>query len=125
MKIDPFATEIVTLRVPLTAGERTVKELSFHPPTLMDLLAAGKYQEATIPFYAELLRSLTGESELILRKLVPEDVADCMVVVNRSYQRFCGTINLFDQEEDNEGNPPAADIPSGNSLRTSAELQAS
>ena len=124
MKIDPFATEIVTLRVPVTVGERTVKELSFHPPTLMDLLAAGKYQEATIPFYFEMLRSLTGESELILRKLFPEDVAVCMIVVNRSYQRFCGSINLFDQK-DSEENPPMADTPSGNSLGTSAESQAS
>ena len=113
-KIDPFAVETVTLRVPVTVGQRTVKELNFNPPTVKDLLAAGKYQEATVPFYFEMLRSLTGESELILQKLVPEDLADCMVIVNRSYQRFCGTINLFDKKEEAE-DPQAADILSVNS----------
>ena len=113
-KIDPFATETIVLRVPVTTGERTIKELSFHPPTVKDLLAAGKYQEATIAFYFEMLRSLTGESELILQKLIPEDLADCMVIVNRSYQRFCGTINLIDQKAENK-DPPEAGILSGNS----------
>jgi hypothetical protein len=112
--IDPFATEVIKLRVPVTVGERTVKELSFPPPDTGNLLDAGKYQEASIPFYFELMKSLTGEPELILRKIVPEDLADCMVIINRTYQRYCGIINLFDQK-DGAGNPRMTDIPSGNS----------
>jgi len=123
-KIDPFAAETIVLRVPVTVGERTVKELNFHPPTAMDLFTAGKYQDGSIPFLFEMLRSLTGESELIIKKLFPEDLADCMVIVNRTCQRFYGSINLFDDKGGGE-NPQTADIPSGNSLGTSAESAAS
>jgi hypothetical protein len=112
--IDPFATEVVTLRIPVTAGERTVETLSFHPPVTGDLLAAGKYQEQSIPFYFELMKSLTGEPEIILRKIIPEDFADCMVIVSRAYQRYCGNINVFDKKG-GEANPQTTDIPSGNS----------
>ena len=123
-KIDPFSDEIVELRKPLISGERIVKTLTFKPPTVKDLLAAGQYTEASIPFTFALLCSLCGEAPIIIQTMAPEDWADCMVIVNRSYQRFCGTINLFDQKENGE-NPQTADTLSGTSLMTSAESPAS
>jgi len=120
MKINPFATEIVTLRVPLTAGERTVEKLVFQAPTVKDLLSAGQYPEASIPFSFALLSSLCGEPAIILQKMSPEDWADCMVIVNRTYQRFCGVVNLFEKKQDDSGNPTMADIPQGTSSGTSA-----
>jgi len=120
MKIDPFATEIVTLRVPVTSGERTIKELVFQTPTVKDLLAAGQYPEASLPFSFALLCSLCGEPAIIIQKMVPEDWADSMIIVNRSYQRFCGTINLFDKKQDSDENPTMAGIPPETSSMTSA-----
>jgi hypothetical protein len=120
MKIDPFAVETVELRKPLSSGERTVERLAFQPPTVKDLLAAGQYPEASIPFSFALMASLCGEPAIILQKMIPEDWADCMVIVNRSYQRFCGIENLFDKKEDDGGNPTMADVPSESSSKASA-----
>ena len=120
MKIDPFATETVDLRVPLVSGERSVERLEFKPPTVKDLLYAGQYPEASIPFGFALLSSLCGEPSIILQKMSPEDWADCMVIVNRTYQRFCGLVNLFDKKQDDGENPTMAGTPQGTSLGTSA-----
>ena len=119
-KIDPFTTETVELRRPLSSGERTIEKLVFQAPTVKDLLAAGQYPEASIPFSFALLSSLCGEPSIILQKMIPEDWADCMVIVNRSYQRFCGTINLFEKKQNESGNPTMAGIPPQNSSETSA-----
>jgi hypothetical protein len=118
--MDPFAAETVELRKPLSSGERTVEKLVFQAPTVKDLLAAGQYPEASIPFSFALLCSLCGEPAIILQKLIPEDWADCMVIVNRSYQRFCGTINLIDKKQDEGENPTMAGIPPETSSKTSA-----
>ena len=120
MKIDPFATEIVDLRVPLTSGERTIEKLEFKAPTVKDLLTAGQHPEASIPFSFALLSSLCGEPAIILQKMAPEDWADCMVIVNRSYQRFCGVVNLFDKKKGDDENPTTAGMQPGTSLVTSA-----
>jgi len=123
-KIDPFKTETIVLRVPLVLGERKVLELNFRPPKFRDVLRMDEYGEQTIMGKAALMSALTGEPMSILEEMLPEDVADCMVIVNRSYQRFTGQINLFDQKEENK-NPTIADSPSGTSAKTSAELQES
>jgi phage-related protein len=52
--------------------------------------------------------------------MIPEDWADCMVIVNRTYQRFCGAVNLFDKKQDEDENPTMADIPPETSSTTSA-----
>jgi hypothetical protein len=119
-KIDPFATETVELRMPLTSGERTIEKIVFQAPTVKDLLAAGQYTEASIPFSFALLSSLCGEPAVILQKMIPEDWADCMVIINRSYQRFCGTMNLFAIKQGENENPTMADIPPQTSSKTSA-----
>ena len=124
MKTDPFKTETIMLRVPLILGERKVLELNFRPPKFRDVIRMDEYGEQTIMGKAALMSALTGEPMSILEEMIPEDVADCMVVVNRSYKRFTGEINLFDQKEENE-NPTIADSPSGISAETSAELRAS
>jgi hypothetical protein len=119
--IDPFAIETVILYKPVTVGERTVKELRFKPPVTKDIFYAGsRYQEGSIPFTHALICSLTGESELIIDRLVPEDWANEVVIADRSYQRYCGRINLFKQKDENE-NPTTADIPPETSTGTSAE----
>jgi hypothetical protein len=118
--IDPFATEVVTLRVPVTAGERTVTELRFRPPKVKDLLQAGAYPEGSIAFTHALLSSLTGEPAIIINEMVPEDWADSLVILDRTYQRFTGRINLFDKKEETE-NPTTADTPPKNSSPTSAD----
>ena len=118
--IDPFAAETIKLRQPLKSGERVIDKVVIKAPTVKDLLAAGQYPEASIPFSFALLSSLCGEPAIILQPMIPEDWADCMVVVNRSYQRFCGLINLFDKKPEDSKNPTMADIPPENSSETSA-----
>jgi len=120
MKIDPFAVETVILRNPLKLGERVVSELSFKPPKVKDLMAAGSYPEGSIAFTRALLSSLTGEPESIINEMIPEDWADCLVILNRTYQRFTGSINLFDEEKEPE-NPTKAAIPPQNSSPQSAD----
>ena len=120
MKIDPFKDEIVALRVPIKVGERTIRELVFKPPKVKDLLAAGKYPDGSVPFTLALLCSLTGEPEIIINEMLPEDWADCLVILNRTYQRFTGIIDLFDQKDDAKENPTTAATLSQNSSTTSA-----
>ena len=119
-KTNPFDAETIELRKPLSAGERTIEKLVFQAPTVKDLLAAGQYPEASIPFSFALLSSLCGEPTIILQKMIPEDWADCMIIVNRSYQRFCGSINLFDKKQEDGENPTMAGTPPPTSSRTSA-----
>jgi len=100
-KIDPFATETVKLRVPLTLGERTVEVLHFKPPKLKDALRTDRYEDGTVAAAVALMSSLTGEPESLLGEMIPEDFADCAVILARTNMRFVGQINLFEQEEEN------------------------
>jgi len=100
-KLDPFATETVILRVPLTLGERTVKKLHFKPPKLKDALRTDKYEDGTVAAAIALMSSLTGEPETLLSEMFPEDFADCAVILARTNMRFLGQINLFKQQEEN------------------------
>ncbi|MDR1316540.1 MAG: phage tail assembly protein [Spirochaetales bacterium] len=118
--IDPFATETIVLRVPLRAGERTSVQLTVRPPKLKDLIRADAYPGNSVAYARALLSSLTGEPEIILDEIVPEDWADCLVVLNRAAQRFRGEINLFDQKEEPE-NPTGAAGPPGTLSKTSEE----
>lgn len=118
--IDPFATEKIVLRVPLTVGQRTVTELNLRAPKLKDLLRMDAYPEGSYGASRALLSSLSGEPEVILDELLPEDWADCLVILTRAYQRFCGFINLFDKKEERE-DPTKADILPKNSAKTSEE----
>jgi hypothetical protein len=118
--IDPFAVETVELRKPLSSGERTIEKLVFQAPTVKDLLAAGQYPEASMRFTFALMCSLCGEPAILLQKMIPEDWAVCMVIVNRTYQRFCGTIDLFEKKKDENENPTTAGIPPETSSETSA-----
>jgi len=98
-KIDPFATETLQLRAPLKLGELTVKELHFRPPKIKDALRTDRYEDGTVAAALALLSSLTGQPESLLGELVPEDYADCAVILARTNLRFLGQINLFDQKE--------------------------
>jgi hypothetical protein len=112
--IDPFAMETITLYVPITMGERTVKQLILRPPKYGDLLRADKYPPESHRADIALLSALSGESEELLANLIPEDVAICRVVLLRTYQRFFGGINLFEQREEDRGkkeNPTGAGTP--------------
>ncbi|MDR3173181.1 MAG: phage tail assembly protein [Treponema sp.] len=119
--IDPFATETIILRQPVTAGERTVTELHFRPPKVKDLLRAGAYPEGSIAFTHEMLSSLTGEPAIIINEMIPEDWADSLMILSRTYQRFTGQINLFDQQKDpkKEASENPTTSPPGNSSRPS------
>jgi hypothetical protein len=100
-KIDPFATETVQLRVPLTLGERSVSELRFKPPKVKDALRTDKYEDGTVAAAVALMSSLTGEPESLLAEMIPEDFADCAVILARTNMRFFGQVNLFEgQAED-------------------------
>jgi hypothetical protein len=122
MNIDPFTVETITLYVPVTVGERRVRELSFKPAVFKDVLFAGKYEEQSIPFYAALISSLTGQPELVIGQLCPEDTANAVVIAKRCYLRFTGQINLFEKNEEQDENenptvkgktdaPPSASSP--------------
>ena len=119
-RIDPFATETIKLRVPVTVGERTVTELTFKVPKPKHLLRIDSYPERSIAAAMALMSALTGESETIIGELFAEDWADCMVITNRSYQRFTGDINLFDKKDGAE-DPTKAGTPPKNSEKTSEE----
>jgi hypothetical protein len=119
--LNPFETETIKLYEPITVGEHFVDTLSFRAPVAKDIIFAGtRYPEATIPFTACMISSLTGEPENVIEKLVPEDWANAVVIADRSYQRFCGHINLFDIKDKPE-NPTMAGTPPGSLPRTSAE----
>ncbi|MDR1239273.1 MAG: phage tail assembly protein [Treponema sp.] len=119
--IDPFASETVELYAPVTVGEHRVTQLLFNPPVVKDLLQAGtRYPEGTIPFTACLISSLTGEPETVIHRLVPEDWANAVLVADRTYQRFCGRINLFKQNGERPENPTTAATPPPSSSGTSA-----
>ena len=113
-KIDPFATETLQLRVPLKLGEVTVTELRFRPPKIKDALRTDRYEDGTVAAALALLSSLTGQPESLLGELVPEDYADCAVILARTNMRFLGQINLFDQfdPKDNE-DPTKAEAEAG------------
>jgi hypothetical protein len=118
--IDPFAKETVELYAPVKVGEHAVTQLVFNSPVFKDLFYAGlKYPEGTIPFTAALISSLTGEPENVIQRLVPEDWANAVLVANRTYQRFCGRINLFKQKEEQPENPTTAATPPPSSSPTS------
>ena len=123
-KINPFATETVTLRVPLTLGERTINKLHFKPPKLKDAMRTDGYEDGSVGAAIALMSSLTGEPESLLAEMIPEDFADCAVILGRTNLRFMGKINLFDQK--NENPTPAAetppDTPPTNSSKASDEL---
>jgi hypothetical protein len=122
-KIDPFATETITLRVPLTLGELSVKQLHFKPPKVKDAMRTDKYDDGTLAAAIALMSSLTGEPESLLAEMVPEDFADCAVILARTNKRFMGEINLF--EEHKEDPTTAARTPPNttpeNSLKASGE----
>jgi hypothetical protein len=119
--MEPFDSETIELYQPVTMGEHTAARLVFRAPRVKDLLYAGsKYPEGTIPFTLCLISSLTGEPEQIIERLVPEDWANAVVVADRTYQRFCGHINLFEKKKDATENPTMAGTPPGNSSEISA-----
>ena len=103
-KIDPFATEILKLRVPLKLGEVTVTELNFRPPKIKHALCTDRYEDRSIAAAIALMSSLTGQPESLLGELVPEDYADCAVILARTNLRFLGQLNLLDQKD-----PPMAE----------------
>jgi hypothetical protein len=105
-KLDPFAVETVKLRVPLAGKEVTVEELNFRPPTLKDAMATDSCKSGTVEAAIALMESLTGVSAYLLEKLVPEDWADCAVVLARTNMRFLGELNLIDGG--NEADPTRA-----------------
>jgi hypothetical protein len=123
--MDPFASEKIKLYKPVAVGEHFVEELTFRAPVVKDILYAGsRFPEGSIPFTACLMSALCGEPENVLEKMVPEDWANAVVIVDRTYQRFCGHINLFKKEA--KGNPTkgaaaTADTPPKTSSGTSAE----
>jgi hypothetical protein len=123
--MDPFASESIKLYKPISVGEHFVEELTFRSPVVKDILYAGsRYSEGTIPFTVCLMSTLSGEPESVLEKMVPEDWANAVVIVDRSYQRFCGHINLFKKEEKKnptKGAAATANIPPKTSSGTSAE----
>ena len=117
--IDPFAVETLVLRVPLTVGQRTVTQLNIRPPKVKDLLRTDGHPGDSVGYALAFLSALTGEPEIILGEIVPEDWADCLVALSRAARRFRGEINLFDKEETE--NPTGADTAQKSLSRTSAE----
>jgi hypothetical protein len=99
-KIDPLKTETIQLRVPLTLGEVTINTLNFRPPKVKDSLRTDKYENGTMAAAVALMSSLTGQPESLLGEMVPEDFADCAVILARTNMRFMGQINLFKEQED-------------------------
>ncbi|GMO64697.1 MAG: hypothetical protein Ta2A_12440 [Treponemataceae bacterium] len=110
MKKDPFKTEVIKLRVPISMGEVTVKEIKIRAPVVKDALAMDAYEDGTVSASLALLSSLTGLSEDLLAKMVPEDWADCRVILLQTHMRFIGQIDLFEQSDETE-NPTTAGTP--------------
>ena len=119
-KIDPFAIETVKLRVPLVGKELTVAELNFRPPTLKDVMATDGCKNGTVEAAIALMESLTGVSAYLLEKLVPEDWADCAVVLARTNMRFMGELNLIDGGNEADPTMAASDVRQKSSPPVSA-----
>jgi hypothetical protein len=114
-KIDPFTTETIILRVPIKRGDVTVSELNFRPPKIKDALRTDRYENGTVAAALALMSSLTGQPETLLEELMPEDYADCAVILARTNLRFLGQINLFDQQKEENNDPTKAETEAKNS----------
>jgi hypothetical protein len=118
---NPFKTETVVLRAPLKLGDHEVVRLMIRPPKFGDLIRTDKYPHLSHSADRALLSALTGEPEEVLNELVPEDWADCRVVLERAYKRFWGEIDLFEKQGAEE-NPTKAGAPPANSGNGSGTL---
>jgi hypothetical protein len=112
---EPFEPEVIKLRVPIKAKERTVETLTLQPPKFKDLIRTDAHPFGSHAADRALLSSLTGEPEILLDELAPEDVADIRVSLSQVYNRFFGLENVLDgQEKEGAENPTTADSPSAN-----------
>ncbi|MCL2601363.1 MAG: phage tail assembly protein [Treponema sp.] len=120
-KISPFAVETVKLYVPLKGKEMTVTELNFRPPTTKDAMATDGCQDKTVAAALALMESMTGVSKYLLEQLVPEDFANCSVILARTNLRYTGQINLFEGTETDNPLEAANDVQPESSPQDSAE----
>jgi hypothetical protein len=106
--------ETIVLKHQVTRGERTVTELTLQTPRVRHLRRTDGHAANSIGADVALLSALSGEPEELLSQMIPEDVADCRVILTRAYKRFWGEINLFDQQGET-GDPTTAGTPPDNS----------
>lgn len=78
------------LKHPTTKGERTITVLNFADPKVKHLLPMDKYDPESVAATLALASSLTGEPELLLGELHPEDWIQVQTYVMDVYNQFCG-----------------------------------
>ena len=65
--------ETIKLSAPVTVGERTICELTFADPKVKHIMAVDGHDENSTAASVALVAGLTGESELMIKNLPPED----------------------------------------------------
>jgi hypothetical protein len=116
---NPFANETFHLRVPLKSGECEVKELTIRPPLVKDILRTDGHDPESVGYVIALMSSLTGQPEILLEKMIPEDYADIRIIATQINGRFIGLVNLVDEKKkeredvnENPTPPPISAPPS-------------
>ncbi len=75
--------EKIELRKPISfdGGREELCELSFHEPTVGDLLKADAYESNSYGEELALLAALTGQPEALLKRMSVEDFGRCRAVM--------------------------------------------
>jgi len=107
-KTNPFEPVTVKLRVPITQGEVSCKEITLKPPVLRDILRTDGHDPDSVGYARALLSALSGLPEVLLDNLVPEDWADLRILLTQTYMRFTGLANILDKKEGKTEDPTTA-----------------
>lgn len=109
IKGDPFEPIVFKLRVPIRSGEVEYQKLTLKPPLVGDALMTDGHPEGSVAYALALLSSLSGAPLAVLKKIVPEDWADLVIILSFTNLRFTGGINLLDKKgEDGPEDPTEA-----------------
>lgn len=104
--------ETITLSAPVTKGERTVTELTFQDPKVRHLMAVDGYDPNSAAATVALVSALTGEPELLIRELPPEDWQKIHKKAQSVYAEFSGEdggkSNSGEKGDESENPQPAA-----------------
>jgi len=97
--------EKIKLSMPVTVGERTIVELTFADPKVRHIMAVDGHDPESTAAAVALVAALTGESELLIRELWPED---WRIVHPKAQAVYSSFFVLPAKEKGEQGDPPPA-----------------
>ncbi len=97
------------LKMPATAGERTIEELKFHRPKTRDFLRTDGHNANSVAADVALVSALSGEPEAIVSAIDIDDWAVIRVELQKIWLQFFGvkTMENTDPKVDAEAEKPA------------------